>query len=453
MAMAVSEQGFLIQGENSRDFPELEEPYEEINVLDLENAPGRHYGWPYCYNWKATSPEWIEDKDRTEVPTIRTKFRNPVDCTGTAPTSENYYTPPWSLMPPHVAPLHMAYYNGSMFQDFFGKNLLVSWHGYQPTGHRLVAYAVDAQGRPQRPPLNRPEYAVDVKGACPTHRAFQPHGGMDAHAPYQEIISGWSAINGVRPKGAPVGFTAARDGSIWIVEDRENRTIVRLASIAPEKSYRDQCQSGGSDEVPSPGIDLLVARNLHLQEQDLMNDYGAVRSKFIGRYCTGCHGNLQAHEVMDDEFMELDFLLQNDWLVTGNKEKSKIFGAISHAENYTPMPPIDKEQPLQSSEGIELIRRVGQWIDQMPTNLLERARKQTMDTNRNIRQSPSTGATICGKFLEDDHFYVDSSAQDEIRQNGWLWQRVFILPRHRRLFDGQCEYPKDGVFYVATKKL
>ena len=36
MAMAISDQGYLVQGENSRDFPELEEPYEEMNVIDLD---------------------------------------------------------------------------------------------------------------------------------------------------------------------------------------------------------------------------------------------------------------------------------------------------------------------------------------------------------------------------------------------------------------------------------
>ena len=58
MAMVVSPDGFLIQGENGRDFPELEEPYEEINVINPSHK-GLNHGWPQCYDFHATSPEWI----------------------------------------------------------------------------------------------------------------------------------------------------------------------------------------------------------------------------------------------------------------------------------------------------------------------------------------------------------------------------------------------------------
>ena len=58
MALTTTPNGrFLIQGENSRDFPELEEPYEEMNLIQLDK-PAKHYGWPYCYNFHAASPEW-----------------------------------------------------------------------------------------------------------------------------------------------------------------------------------------------------------------------------------------------------------------------------------------------------------------------------------------------------------------------------------------------------------
>ncbi|RYZ62975.1 MAG: L-sorbosone dehydrogenase, partial [Proteobacteria bacterium] len=228
MAMAISPAGFLIQGENSRDFPELEEPHEEINVIDLENGKGRHYGWPYCYNLHATSPEWLFPENKTN-PVLK-QFTKPVDCSQTEAKSPGEYQSPWALMPPHVSPLHMNYYRGKMFSDILGGKLLMSWHGYQPTGHRLVAYSVDDQGRPVlKTKDQRATFMMDRKGACPVEKTYEPHGGMNQYAPYEEIISKWNDVKGIRAKGAPVGFTVADDGSIWIVEDRENRTIVRLA--------------------------------------------------------------------------------------------------------------------------------------------------------------------------------------------------------------------------------
>jgi glucose/arabinose dehydrogenase len=37
---------------------------------------------------------------------------------------------------------------------------------------------------------------------------------------------------GVRPAGAPVGLTIAKDGAIWVADDR-NATILRIAVDRP----------------------------------------------------------------------------------------------------------------------------------------------------------------------------------------------------------------------------
>ena len=59
MAMVIHPSGMLLQGENGRDFPQLEEPYEELNAIDLDDtARGKHYGWPYCNDFHSVSPEW-----------------------------------------------------------------------------------------------------------------------------------------------------------------------------------------------------------------------------------------------------------------------------------------------------------------------------------------------------------------------------------------------------------
>jgi glucose/arabinose dehydrogenase len=42
------------------------------------------------------------------------------------------------------------------------------------------------------------------------------------------LTPGWSLKRGVRPAGAPVGITIARDGALWVADDR-NGTILRIA--------------------------------------------------------------------------------------------------------------------------------------------------------------------------------------------------------------------------------
>src|SRR6185312_5138833 len=122
---------------------------------------------------------------------------------------------------PHAAPLQMQYYTGDSMKDLLGGKLLVGWHGYQPTGHRIVAYNVDNVGRPL---LKKPDadayFYMDQKGGCPQKHAFSPRGGLDRYAPYTEVISGWDQQKGVRPRGNPTGFIVARDGSLMIVEDK-----------------------------------------------------------------------------------------------------------------------------------------------------------------------------------------------------------------------------------------
>lgn len=227
MAMTVSPAGYLIQAENSRDFPQLEEPYEEINVIDLKNS-GHHHGWPQCYNFHAVSPEWLY-KENSQTG-LRKRFQTLLDCGGTAVTSESYYQMPHALIPPHAAPLHMAYYGKSgQLAPLLGGKLIMSWHGYQPAGQRLVAYPVDAEGRPVLTAAKNATYGFNQKGACAVRKPFAPTGGLERVAPYEEVISGWDEVKGKRPKGAPVGFTVADDGSIWIVEDRNTRTVTRLA--------------------------------------------------------------------------------------------------------------------------------------------------------------------------------------------------------------------------------
>ena len=126
MALASHESGTLLQAENSIDLPGLHNPFEEINNIE----EGGFYGWPYCYDNKKINPLW---------PTHGRKI-----CHDAAQHKQ-----PWIVLPAHAAPLDMRYYNGEMFESLKGQ-LMLSWHGYRRTGHRLVSYAVDDKGLPVR---------------------------------------------------------------------------------------------------------------------------------------------------------------------------------------------------------------------------------------------------------------------------------------------------------------
>lgn len=444
MAMVVSENGFLIQGENSRDFPELEEPYEEINVVDLEHGKGRHYGWPYCYNFHATSPEWLfpENKD---LP-LHKQFAKPVDCSLINSRLAGDYQAPWLLMPPHVSPLHMAYYKGEQFKDLFGGKLLVTWHGYQPTGHRLVAYSVDEKGRPLAKDKTS-SFNFDQKGACPSRKPFLPHGGMDRHGSYQEVISKWNEVKGIRPKGAPVGFTEASDGSLWIVEDRENRSIVRLARTQ-NANFREDCEAEQSAAI-DPNVTLLAWRSAIRENTTLENGYHRIQNEVIQKYCMGCHGNLEVHDISKDRFSNLDFLVKNEWILPKNLERSKIFGAVARVEGYTPMPPADKPQIFGTPEGERVNKIIAEWVESLPTDVDLSYAQFRMADKRNIRAQPTTKAKVCGQLMKDDIVYIDPRPSKMINGDGYKWSRVYIVPSHSRLFKGACAEPEDGVYFVA----
>lgn len=167
----------LWQGENSRDAIELANrkldgnrlPHDEVNRI----AAGQHYGWPYCYDNNTASPEY---------PHYRCQK----------------FTPPTILLPAHAASLGMIFYTGEQFPKDYQNQLIVGFHGYRASGHRLMLYHFNAQGQPEK-------------------------------TPPQELIGHWEA-NSLHPMGAPIDVKLSADGSIYISEDR-NGTILRLNYI------------------------------------------------------------------------------------------------------------------------------------------------------------------------------------------------------------------------------
>jgi glucose/arabinose dehydrogenase len=171
------ESGTILQAENSYDFaPSRPTPHDELNVL----RAGANFGWPYCFDLHSETPAW---RDRT-----------PLRCDSAE------HEKPAALLPPHSAPLGGVYYNASLMPDLRGK-LLLGLHGYFVTGSRVLAYDVDARGIPT---------------------TTQP----------LDLTPNWTLRHGRGPAGAPVALTVARDGSVWIADDR-NAAVLRLSVDRP----------------------------------------------------------------------------------------------------------------------------------------------------------------------------------------------------------------------------
>ncbi len=169
MALTVLQQAgrpdIVLQGENSIDYPDIDKPREEFNIL----TAGAHYGWPYC----------------VEAGQAARGYDGRFDCRATRR--------PASLWPAHTAPLHMFMAPATPVSPWAG-HLLVAWHGHRPVGRRVMAFQLDTAGK------------IKGKGV--------------------EILGGWAAKAGVRPQGAPTGLTLDAAGRLFVLEDRNHTVLV-----------------------------------------------------------------------------------------------------------------------------------------------------------------------------------------------------------------------------------
>jgi hypothetical protein len=153
-----------------------------MNVIEAD----RSYGWPYCAGMGVTAPA----------------YKGRAACAG--------FEKPLFLIPPHAAPLALAYYEGAMFPELQGR-LLATFHSSKKTGHRVVAYETDVSGRPKAP--------RDQSGGRP---------GFP-----ETIVDFWTGDSGAGTAGRPSGLTVAKDGSIWIVDDVARTVMVLLRAEGP----------------------------------------------------------------------------------------------------------------------------------------------------------------------------------------------------------------------------
>ncbi|MDH4227019.1 MAG: PQQ-dependent sugar dehydrogenase [Deltaproteobacteria bacterium] len=307
MALSVHPSGTILQSENNMDFDSDDEPYEEINVIER----GKDYGWPYCYDNDAANPVWKRDAE----------CRTPA------------YAQPWTLVPAHTAPLDMMYYTGSRIKALKGK-LLVSWHGYRRTGHRIVAYDVDEKGRPKL--TIEASYISDPGGNDKNFvvKPFKPTGSALPVARHTEITTAWNAVTGLRPKGAPVGLLQAEDESLWIVDDK-NKMVLRLSNGTPWKPAKGKGATAPSAPVfiEDPKLSAKVA-------------------SIFKSSCSKCHAftnELSAGKAATE-------LSKQGWIDMPAKD-SKLYDAVVNTKRMPPDKPLSKEELAVIEKWLSSLRK------------------------------------------------------------------------------------------------
>jgi glucose/arabinose dehydrogenase len=422
MALAVHpdfpQPGFaFLQGENGRDLPDILKPNEEINAV----RSGRHYGWPYCYDIATPS---LEFKNVLQAPGPYKNF-----CANAAS-----YQPPFSLLPPHGAPLGMLYYRASRFPELDGK-LIVGLHGYRPTGSRVLVYDVDEKGFPKiSPPPVR--YHISC-GPEPT-RAFQTERGQAAASAYEELISEWHKVNGVRPQGAPVGLTIASDGAIWLVEDK-NQTVIRLDTTSDQPADPLPC-----DQRSQAQIDEL-AKFVAGDRQNRMR-LSSIRTGLIEKHCVGCHSDFGLRagqpEAAKDQAVLRFMLSQDGWIYPGDPDSGRLRTRLRGIGAERLMPPGGEHRPRTEPGYNKLLDNADILVGKMVPGIRMRVKPGVVQRRFVSRSGKECGEIPAGKvvvvtqrqavarpgfsrFYRPADLYLNGECTDA---DGYYIQQKFLVP-------------------------
>ncbi|MDX1618347.1 MAG: PQQ-dependent sugar dehydrogenase [Balneolaceae bacterium] len=166
------ETGDLWFTDNGRDWMGDNRPPCELNHL---TETGQHFGYPYLHGDDIWDPEFGSKGKEMEIP-----FRSPAQNLG-----------------PHVAPLGMLFYTGSMFPEEYRNQIFIaehgSWNRSEKIGYRITLVRLDERNNP---------------------------------VSYEPFIEGWLRENET-VWGRPVEFEQLEDGSVLISDD-DSGTIYRV---------------------------------------------------------------------------------------------------------------------------------------------------------------------------------------------------------------------------------
>ncbi|MGO4716268.1 PQQ-dependent sugar dehydrogenase [Bradyrhizobium sp. 2TAF24] len=364
----------FLQGENGRDLPDVLKPNEEINAIE----PGRHYGWPYCYDNATESPEF------KAVLAAAGPYRHL--CANTA-----LYRQPATLMPPHGAPLGMLYYHGARFPQLEGK-LIVGLHGYRPTGSRVLVYDVDARGFPVR---SAAPVRYRISCSAEASHAFQADGVDVPAAPFTELVSEWHKVNGVRPQGAPVGLTVASDGAIWLVEDK-NRTVIRIDATSAPPGAPEPCDRRSDAQIEA--LARLVAASAPNRAR-----LSAFRAGVVEKHCVGCHADFGLKAGLSDAQKDdtvLRFMLgQDGWIFPGDPDAGKLRARLRGTGAERLMPPGGEGLAAHEAGYAQLLDKVDQLVGTMVPGTRMRIRGGVVQRRFVSRDGRECGNIPAGKVV------------------------------------------------------
>ncbi|HLF63670.1 MAG TPA: PQQ-dependent sugar dehydrogenase [Saprospiraceae bacterium] len=142
---------------------------DDMPACELNYAPktGMHFGYPFCHQGDFLDPNLGKGKSCSD------------------------YIPPAQKLSPHVAPLGMEFYHGSMFPAEYQNQILIaehgSWNRSKPIGYRVMMVRVEDNTR-----------AVS----------------------YESFAEGW--LQGDQAWGRPVDLEHLPDGSMLVSDDYAN---------------------------------------------------------------------------------------------------------------------------------------------------------------------------------------------------------------------------------------